>query len=266
MSSPHSHDEEGKGYSPHMRGVALGILVMGVSLAVIIILWTTFGYKGSAFSTEVMERQQAWLHEQYGLPPLQELSPEMLEVPPSLRGITAATSATNQTGGGANATATTTTTTGGANATNATTTGGANATNATTTGGANATNATTTGGANATNQTGGGAGNTTGAGTTGGGGNATNSVSIVPGSSTLTDTAFQPNPVQVSVGSTVTWTNNDAQPHTATSGQSATPDGTFDSGIMSPQGTFEHTFTEAGEFPYFCMLHPNMVGTVSVSS
>jgi plastocyanin len=120
-------------------------------------------------------------------------------------------------------------------------------------GGGNATNATMTGAGNATNAT--------TAGTSGGG----NSVSIVPGSSTLTDTAYQPNPVQVSVGSTVTWTNDDAQPHTATSGQNATPDGTFDSSIMAPQATFEHTFTEAGEYPYFCLLHPNMVGTVSVS-
>jgi plastocyanin len=139
-------------------------------------------------------------------------------------------------------------------ATNATTTGAGNATNATTTGAGNATNATTTGAGNATNAT-------TTAGTSGGG----NSVSIVSGSSTLTDTAYQPNPVQVSVGTTVTWTNDDAQPHTVSSGQNATPDGTFDSGIMAPQGTFEHTFTEAGEFPYFCLLHPNMVGTVSVS-
>ena len=134
--------------------------------------------------------------------------------------------------------------------------GGSNATNATTvTSAGNATNATTTTGAcNVTNAT-------TTAGTSGGG----TSVSIVPGSSTLTDTAYQPNPVQVGVGTTVTWTNDDAQPHTATSGQNATPDGTFDSSIMAPQGTFEHTFTEAGEFPYFCLLHPNMVGTVSVS-
>jgi plastocyanin len=246
MSSPHSHDEEGKGYSPHMRGVALGILVMGVSLAAIIILWATIGYIGPDFSTQVMERQQAWLHEQYGLPPLQELSPEMLEVPPSLRDVTAATSAT--TTGGANAT----TTTGGANAT--TTTGGANAT--TTTGGANAT---TTGGAPMSNATTG----ITGA--TGGEGGVT-SVSIVPGSSSLTTDAYSPNPIQVSVGTTVTWTNDDAQPHTATSGQNATPDGRFDSGIMAPGATFSHTFTEAGEYPYFCLLHPNMVGTASVSS
>ncbi|MDQ3888804.1 MAG: plastocyanin/azurin family copper-binding protein [Thermoproteota archaeon] len=122
-------------------------------------------------------------------------------------------------------------------------------------GGGNATNATMIGAGNATNAT------DTGA----SGGNTTNSVSIVPGSSTLTNNAFQPNPVQVSVGSTVTWTNNDAQPHTATSGQNATPDGRFDSGIMAPAATFEHTFTEAGEYPYFCLLHPNMVGTVSVS-
>src|SRR5919106_107901 len=234
MSSPHSHNEEGKGYSPHMRGVALGILVMGVSLAAIIILWATIGYIGPGFSTQVMERQQAWLHEQYGLPPLAELSPEMLQVPPSLRGVTA---------GGANAT----TTAGGANAT--TTAGGANAT--TTAGGANATTGIT--------------GNTTGTGTTGGEGGGT-SVSIVPGSSSLTTDAYQPNPVQVGVGETVTWTNDDAQPHTATSGQNATPDGTFDSSIMAPGATFEHTFTEAGEYPYFCLLHPNMVGTVSVSS
>ena len=98
-----------------------------------------------------------------------------------------------------------------------------------------------------------------------GAGNATTSVSIVPGSSTLTTDAYQPNPVQVSVGSTVTWTNNDAQPHTATSGENATPDGRFDSSIMAPAATFDHTFTEAGEYPYFCLLHPNMVGTVSVS-
>jgi plastocyanin len=104
----------------------------------------------------------------------------------------------------------------------------------------------------------------TGTGATGGGATATG-VTIAPGSSTLTTDAYQPNPAQVSVGSAVTWTNDDAQPHTATSGENVTPDGNFDSGIMAPAATFEHTFTEAGEFPYFCLLHPNMVGTVSVS-
>ena len=111
-----------------------------------------------------------------------------------------------------------------------------------------------------------GGGNATNATTTGAsGGNTTTGVSIVPGSSTLTTDAYQPNPIQVSVGTTVTWTNNDVQPHTATSGENVTPDGRFDSSIMAPAATFEHTFTEAGEYPYFCLLHPNMVGTVSVS-
>jgi plastocyanin len=122
-------------------------------------------------------------------------------------------------------------------------------------GSGNATNATTTGAGNATNAT-------TGA---SGGANTTTSVSIVPGSSTLTTDAFSPNPIQVGVGTTVTWTNNDAQPHTVSSGENATPSGLFNSPIMAPQATFEHTFTEAGEIPYFCTLHPNMVGTVSVS-
>jgi plastocyanin len=155
---------------------------------------------------------------------------------------------------------------GSGNATNATMTGTGNATNATMTGTGNATNATMTGTGNATNATMTGTGNATNATATGAsGGNASTSVSIVPGSSTLTTDAFSPNPIQVSVGTTVTWTNDDAQPHTVNSGENATPSGLFDSPIMPPAGTFEYTFTEAGEFPYFCILHPNMVGTVSVS-
>jgi plastocyanin len=144
---------------------------------------------------------------------------------------------------------------------NITSTGG---TNATTSANATTTNATTS---NATTQTGGTNATTSANATTGG---ATTNVSIVPGASSLTDTAFQPNPAQVSVGSTVTWTNNDSQPHTVTSGQNGQPDGKFDSSpnfnpLMTPGATFSHTFTEAGQYPYYCALHPNMVGTVSVS-
>jgi plastocyanin len=151
----------------------------------------------------------------------------------------------------------TNTETAGANAT----TGGAAMSNATT--GAESL-ATPGGGANAT-QTGG----ATATGASGGGGSAT-SVSIVTGSSSLTDTAFQPNPVEVSVGDTVTWTNDDTQPHTVVSGENGQPSGEFDSSpnfnpLIAPQQTFSHTFTQAGQFPYYCALHPNMVGTVSVS-
>jgi plastocyanin len=169
--------------------------------------------------------------------------------------------------GGGYATNATMTSTG--NATNATMTSTGNATNATMTSTGNATNATMTSTGNATNATMTSTGNATNA-TGASGGNTTTSVSIVSGSSSLTDTAFQPNPVQVSVGSTVTWTNDDSQPHTVVSGQNAQPDGKFDSSpnfnpLIAPGQTFSHTFTEAGQYPYYCALHPNMVGTVSVS-
>ncbi len=75
-----------EGYSPHMKGVALGILVMGLSLAAIIVLWATIGYQGPDYSVKVMERQQEWLHDLYGLPEEPDIVPELLEVPPSLRG------------------------------------------------------------------------------------------------------------------------------------------------------------------------------------
>jgi plastocyanin len=130
--------------------------------------------------------------------------------------------------------------------------------------------ATTTGGAAMSNATTGGiTGNATGTSATGAGGGT--SVSIVPGSSSLTDTAYDPNPIQVSVGTTVTWTNDDSQPHTVTSGSNAQPDNKFNSSpnftpLLNPGQTFSFTFTQAGDYPYYCMLHPNMVGTVSVSN
>jgi plastocyanin len=68
----------------------------------------------------------------------------------------------------------------------------------------------------------------------------------------------------------VTWTNDDSTPHTVVSGSNGSPDDKFDSSpglkmLITPGQTFDHKFTEAGEYPYFCQLHPNMVGTVSVS-
>ncbi|HYG00426.1 MAG TPA: plastocyanin/azurin family copper-binding protein [Candidatus Saccharimonadales bacterium] len=95
---------------------------------------------------------------------------------------------------------------------------------------------------------------------------------IVPGASLLTDTSYNPNPIEVTVGQTVVWTNDDSAFHTVTSGSVGTPDAgkAFDSGLAGPTAltskgkTFEHTFDTAGEYPYFCTLHPAMVGTVIV--
>jgi plastocyanin len=99
------------------------------------------------------------------------------------------------------------------------------------------------------------------------------SVSIVPNASTLANKAFAPNPLNAKVGDTVTWTNKDTIFHTVTSGtgpSDTTHGKEFDSGLSGPtalttQGkTFSHKFMTAGEFPYFCQLHPTMVGKVEV--
>jgi plastocyanin len=94
--------------------------------------------------------------------------------------------------------------------------------------------------------------------------------SMVKGASTLTDKAFSPNPVNVKVGQKVIWTNDDSVQHTVTSGTPGSPDSgkEFDSGLtklINKGETFEHTFTKAGTFPYYCQLHPTMVGKVIVS-
>jgi plastocyanin len=98
-------------------------------------------------------------------------------------------------------------------------------------------------------------------------------VSIVPGASTKSSDAFSPSPAQVSVGTTVVWTNNDGALHTVESGLNATPDGKF--GVQSdghtpiliaPGKTLTYVTTQAGTFPYFCSLHPAMVGTLQVKS
>jgi len=98
-------------------------------------------------------------------------------------------------------------------------------------------------------------------------------VSIVPGSTTMTSNGYQPNPVQVKVGQTVVWTNDDSAFHTVTSGLPGQPDAgkLFDSGLTGPTAmtgkgkTFEHAFDTAGEFDYHCALHPALTGKVIVS-
>jgi len=93
---------------------------------------------------------------------------------------------------------------------------------------------------------------------------------IVPEGSNLlgceeTDECWLPSVVTVDVGETVTWSNVDTAAHTVTSGSAADgPDGNFDSMLFLAGASFEATFDEAGTFPYFCMVHPWMVGTVIV--
>ena len=93
------------------------------------------------------------------------------------------------------------------------------------------------------------------------------SVSIVPNASTMGDKAYSPNPAELKAGESVTWTNDDSQIHTVTSGAVGAEDSgkVFDSGILSPKATFDFKFDQAGEYDYYCTLHPQMLGKVSVS-
>ena len=72
--------------------------------------------------------------------------------------------------------------------------------------------------------------------------------------------SFSPNPVEVKVGETVTWVNDDSGRHTVTS-----KDDVFESELMGKGQSFSYTFDKAGEYPYFCSPHPGMVGTVVVT-
>lgn len=94
-------------------------------------------------------------------------------------------------------------------------------------------------------------------------------VSVAPGASTAgceTDNKCYINSeVTVNVGDEVVWSNDDSASHTVTSGDPKNgPDGTFDSSLFLAGQTFSHTFDEAGEFPYFCQVHPWMQGTIIV--
>ena len=102
--------ESKAGYNQHMKGVAIGILLMGISLAVVIILYLEIGHIGPTYSTTIMEKQQAELRKQYGLPIQKPIPKNLLEVPPSLRNLTTTTTTTNlssnnSTDNGMNATA-----------------------------------------------------------------------------------------------------------------------------------------------------------------
>jgi hypothetical protein len=140
--SSHKDDDKQSGY--RLTGVAWSILVMGVSLAAIVIIYISFGHIGSSFSTVVMKQQQEELRERYGLPPLPPVSPEEAEIPPSLRGITTTAAANDTESGNATAAAAAATTTTSTNATapnNQTEAAAGNATTTTTTASSNATGA-----------------------------------------------------------------------------------------------------------------------------
>lgn len=72
---------------------------------------------------------------------------------------------------------------------------------------------------------------------------------------------FQPAELTVHAGETVEWKNEDIVAHTATAN-----DGSFDSGLIPPGGTWKMTAKSAGSLEYYCRLHPNMIAKVVVTS
>jgi plastocyanin len=75
----------------------------------------------------------------------------------------------------------------------------------------------------------------------------------------IANVAFGPASLTIAVGDTVTWTNSDSMPHTATD-----EDDRFDSGNLDPGQSFSFTFTAPGTYAYRCDYHSNMAGTIVV--
>jgi plastocyanin len=78
---------------------------------------------------------------------------------------------------------------------------------------------------------------------------------------TIDNFTFKAPVVTVKPGTTVTWTNGDDIPHTVVS-----KDGVFKSKVLDTGDKFSFTFAKAGQFGYFCSLHPHMTGMVIVKA
>ncbi len=96
-----------------------------------------------------------------------------------------------------------------------------------------------------------------------GGGTNSSSATVTTGGTANTvdirDFAFSPGNLQVPVGATVTFTNYDSAPHTATA-----KDGSWDTGILNQGQSKTITFEKAGDYTYYCKVHPNMVARLRV--
>jgi plastocyanin len=69
---------------------------------------------------------------------------------------------------------------------------------------------------------------------------------------------FEPAQLTIKTGATITWVNRDDIPHTIVSA------GKFRSKTLDTEDKFSFTFTTAGDYKYFCSLHPHMTGMIKV--
>lgn len=81
----------------------------------------------------------------------------------------------------------------------------------------------------------------------------------------VTNECFLPAELTIDAGTEVIWSNDDEAAHTVTSGSpNDGPDGVFDSALLMAGSEFSHVFNAPGEYPYFCLVHPWMTGSVTV--
>jgi plastocyanin len=85
------------------------------------------------------------------------------------------------------------------------------------------------------------------------------SITIPMGAATLGNRAYSPGEIAVAIGDSITWVNVDTVAHTSTANG-----GAWDSGSLGPGQQFSTTVRTAGSFAYHCVIHPGMVGTVTV--
>ena len=77
---------------------------------------------------------------------------------------------------------------------------------------------------------------------------------------TIKSFKYGPKDITVTAGTTVTWVNKDNEPHTVVD-----KSGKFRSSALDTDDSYTHTFNDPGTYQFFCTLHPQMTGTVTVT-
>lgn len=94
----------------------------------------------------------------------------------------------------------------------------------------------------------------------------TTSVAVNAGATVeVSEFRFEPDPVSIAAGETVTWSNVGSSRHTVTAASDAAVDPLFKSPPVQPDDTFVQVFNEPGTYNYFCSIHPDrMSGQIVV--
>lgn len=89
-----------------------------------------------------------------------------------------------------------------------------------------------------------------------------------PGPNEIWIYKFEFNPVRVTAvkGTTVIWFNLDEITHRVRSGLVADPDSLFDSGDIAHEDTFSFTFNATGNFNFYDVYYPSMIGSITIDS